>query len=350
MSAFAERLLAWFAVHGRHDLPWQHPRTPYRVWLSEIMLQQTQVSTVIPYFDRFLKAFPRLPDLAAAPLDAVLAQWAGLGYYSRARNLHKTAQICVARHAGELPNSLEDLMALPGIGRSTAAAILSQAFSRPAAVLDGNVKRVLSRLHGLTEPVDQRATELKLWQLAEAALPVTQAADYTQAIMDFGATLCTSAQPACAICPLQTACQALKLGLVDRIPAKTPKAAVPERTIRMLLLRDASGALLLERRPERGIWGGLYSLPECSVDADPAQWCRQHYQLRIGLTSAFAEFTHKFTHYTLRASVVSAQVDAQNRVQERDRLHWVQPAQLPSLGLPKPIAVALKPLQAATRD
>ncbi|AVP96299.1 A/G-specific adenine glycosylase [Ahniella affigens] len=344
MSGFAESLLAWFDVHGRHDLPWQHPRTPYRVWLSEIMLQQTQVTTVIPYFERFLQAFPELPDLARAPLDAVLAQWAGLGYYSRARNLHRAAQVCVAEHHGQLPASLVDLIKLPGIGRSTAAAILSQAFGQPAAVLDGNVKRVLSRVHGITEPVEQRHAEQRLWQLAEAALPTHRAADYTQAIMDFGATLCTQSQPACLMCPIQSICQARQLGLTATIPAKTAKAQVPERHTRMLLLKDGGHGLILERRPERGIWGGLYSLPELPVDADPGTWCDAHYRLRIGPTSTFSQFRHKFTHFTLRAEVLEAVVLPTAAMMDPGPLQWVSRAQLPTLGLPKPIKTLLKTL------
>lgn len=344
MSAFAETLLDWFAAHGRHDLPWQHPRSPYRVWLSEIMLQQTQVSTVIPYFERFLQAFPELPDLARAPLDAVLAQWAGLGYYSRARNLHRAAQICVTEHHGQLPASLDDLMALPGIGRSTAAAILSQAFGQPAAVLDGNVKRVLSRLHGITDPVDQRQTEQQLWRLAEAALPIARAADYTQAIMDFGATLCTQNQPACGICPMHSTCQARLLGLTATIPAKTAKAPVTERQARMLLLEDSSHGLLLQRRPERGIWGGLYSLPELPVDADARQWCQEQYRLQIGSPTVFTRFRHKFTHFTLQAEVLRAPVVTANVLMEPDQLQWVQRSELAKHGLPKPISAVLKPL------
>ena len=204
--AFSARLLAWFDHHGRHDLPWQHPRTPYRVWLSEIMLQQTQVATVIPYFLRFIERFPTLPDLAAASTDDVMAHWAGLGYYARARNLHAAAKACVKGHGGELPRDIEALHALPGIGRSTAGAILSQAWNDRFAILDGNVKRVLARFHGIAGWPGLPAVEKQLWALAEQHLrdvPDGRQADYTQAQMDFGATLCTRAVPACAICPLQ---------------------------------------------------------------------------------------------------------------------------------------------------
>ena len=241
---YTARLLAWFDRHGRHDLPWQHPRTPYRVWLSEIMLQQTQVATVIPYFLRFIERFPTLPDLAAASTDDVMAHWAGLGYYARARNLHAAAKACVNAHDGELPRDIEALHALPGIGRSTAGAILSQAWNDRFAILDGNVKRVLARFHGIAGWPGLPAVEKQLWALAEQHLrdvPDGRQADYTQAQMDFGATLCTRARPACAVCPLQDDCVARREGLVDALPTSKPSKQLPEREATALWLENPAG-------------------------------------------------------------------------------------------------------------
>lgn len=229
-DAFVDRLLHWFDGHGRHDLPWQHPRAPYRVWLSEIMLQQTQVAVVIPYFQKFVASFPTLADLAAADNDTVMAHWAGLGYYARARNLHAAAKQCVALHAGELPRDFDALLALPGIGRSTAGAILSQAWNDRFPIMDGNVKRVLTRIHGIAGYPGVPVVEKQLWQLAAnhvAHVPAGRLADYTQAQMDFGATLCTRARPACMVCPLQDNCVARREGLVEALPTPKPASNCP---------------------------------------------------------------------------------------------------------------------------
>ncbi|HKN79229.1 MAG TPA: A/G-specific adenine glycosylase, partial [Lysobacter sp.] len=245
MSDFADTLLAWFDVSGRHDLPWQHPRTPYRVWLSEVMLQQTQVRVVIPYFERFVAAMPDVRALAAASLDEVTALWSGLGYYARARNLHAAAKACVEHHDGDLPRDLAALMALPGIGRSTAGAILSQAWGDRFPILDGNVKRVLARVHGIEGWPGLPAIEKRMWAIAEAQLPDARMADYTQAQMDFGATLCTRADPACVLCPLQSACVALREGRVDELPTPKPGKPLPERRALMLWIEDAAGNVLM---------------------------------------------------------------------------------------------------------
>ncbi|HET8551115.1 MAG TPA: A/G-specific adenine glycosylase, partial [Gammaproteobacteria bacterium] len=258
---FAPRLLAWFASHGRHALPWQREPTPYRVWVSEIMLQQTQVATVIPYFKRFMARFPDLATLAAAPLDDVLALWSGLGYYARARNLHRAAQSAVAEYGGELPASLDELMAFPGIGRSTAGAILSLSRGQRHPILDGNVKRVLARFHAIAGwPGDKRVAD-RLWEFAESHTPVADCAAYTQAIMDFGATVCTRRNPACDICPMSANCEAYALGRQHDFPAPRARRGYPERNVRVLVI-EAEGAVLLEKRPPTGIWGGLWSLPE----------------------------------------------------------------------------------------
>jgi A/G-specific adenine glycosylase len=295
---FAERLLRWFDVHGRRDLPWQHPREPYRVWLSEIMLQQTQVATVIPYFERFLKRFPDVGSLAAAPTDDVLQLWAGLGYYARARNLHRCAQQVMEQHGGEFPRDLDALVALPGIGRSTGAAILAQAFGDRHAILDGNVKRVLARHAGIDGWPGLPAVQQQLWRVSEALLPQTRLADYTQAIMDLGAQLCTSRRPQCAECPVAEDCQARLQNRVSALPTARPRKERPQRSAWLLLVEDAAGALLLERHPPVGIWGSLWCPPVVELDQD---W-RAELTLRYGLTVAaevrrLAPIHHAFTHY-----------------------------------------------------
>ncbi|HET6591987.1 MAG TPA: A/G-specific adenine glycosylase, partial [Xanthomonadales bacterium] len=260
--AFADRLLAWWDVHGRHDLPWQHPRTPYRVWISEIMLQQTQVGTVIPYFERWMRDFPDLAALAAASLDDVLSHWSGLGYYARARNLHRAAIQCVREHGADLPPGAEALSALPGIGLSTANAIVSLSTDAPKPVLDGNVRRVLARHSAIAGWTGQAAVQKRLWAEAEARLPTDRGADYTQAVMDLGATLCTRSKPGCEQCPVRTDCRGLAAGKVSQLPSAKPATRVSDRTLDMLILRDERGRVLLEKRPPAGIWGGLWCLPE----------------------------------------------------------------------------------------
>lgn len=337
--AFSERLLAWFETNGRHDLPWQHPRSPYFVWLAEIMLQQTQVATVQGYFKRFVERFPSLQSLAQAPLDEVLALWAGLGYYSRARNLHACARACVESFAGALPNNLDQLVALPGIGRSTAAAILSQAFNIPAAILDGNVKRVLCRIFGITGIPSERLVEKALWQLAEQLLPNSRAADYTQALMDFGATFCRVRKPLCAQCPFRTHCVALARGEPESLPTRKTKAKNAVRYQHWLIVRErSSGAILLQRRAELGIWGGLYSLPE-AVDA--ADFLSQSLPLkRLSLETQLPEITHIFSHFTLKATPILARADECVGIAEGNWL-WQMPEAMPALGLPAPVAKLL---------
>jgi A/G-specific adenine glycosylase len=355
-GAFAARLLAWFSAHGRHDLPWQHPRTPYRVWVSEVMLQQTQVQTVIGYFGRFVARFQDLPALAAAPEDDVLARWSGLGYYSRARNLHRAAQRCVERHGGELPTTLEALSDLPGIGRSTAAAILAQAHGQRHAILDGNVKRVLARLTGEGEWPGKPAVERRLWAEAEARLPHERLADYTQALMDFGATHCTPRRPRCVDCPLQDECRAFAEGAVAAIPARKPAKAAPTRQARMLVVRDAEGRVLLERRGGPGVWQGLWSLPE-AVDEVAATTLRDALGADDG--TALPAFVHVFSHYRLevRPSLHGVRDGAPSAdkplpaspgigagdVASPDR-RWIARDDYDSLGLPRPIRTLLESL------
>ncbi|MFT4197675.1 MAG: A/G-specific adenine glycosylase [Pseudoxanthomonas sp.] len=338
---FATRLLAWFDRHGRHDLPWQHPRTPYRVWLSEIMLQQTQVATVIPYFLRFVEAFPTVATLAAASTDQLMAHWAGLGYYARARNLHAAAKTCVAHHGGDLPRDFEALHVLPGIGRSTAGAILAQAWNDRFPILDGNVKRVLARFHGIEGWPGLPAVEKRLWSLAESHLAEVadgRLADWTQAQMDFGATLCTRARPACALCPLQDGCSARCHGLVDALPTPKPSKALPERAATALLLEDAAGAILLQRRPPTGIWASLWTLPQADTEAELRAWFAHAITGDYDAAEALPAIVHTFSHYRLHLQPLRLRkVAARAGVRDNDDLRWVAPAQLTGLGLPAPI-------------
>lgn len=342
---FAVRLLDWFERHGRHDLPWQQPRTPYRVWLSEIMLQQTQVRTVIPYFERFVAAFPDVAALAAASTDALMAHWAGLGYYARARNLQAAARLCVAQHDGELPRDLDALIALPGIGRSTAGAILAQAWGERVPILDGNVKRVLTRCHGIAGWPGLPAIEKRLWALAEAHLadvPAGRMADYTQAQMDFGATLCTRAKPACAICPLQDDCTALREGQVEVLPTPKPGKPLPEREATALLLENAAGEVLLQRRPPTGIWASLWTLPQADTDAAMRAWFEAGIVGDYDAAEALPVIVHTFSHYRLHLRPLRLrQVALRDAVRDNDDLRWVARGALDALGLPAPIRALL---------
>ncbi len=341
MTHFVTRLLDWFDQHGRHDLPWQHPRTPYRVWLSEIMLQQTQVATVIPYFLRFVERFPTLPALAAASTDDVMAHWAGLGYYARARNLHAAAKACVAGHGGDLPRDFGALHALPGIGRSTAGAILAQAWNDCLPILDGNVKRVLTRFHGIAGWPGLPVIEKPLWAMAEEHVrhvPGGRMADFTQAQMDFGATLCTRAKPACAVCPLQDDCVARRDGLTDALPTAKPSKVLPEREAVALWLENAGGDILLERRPETGIWASLWTLPQADTDAALRGWFAREAKGDYDAAEELPLIVHTFSHYRLHLQPLRLRkVALRDRVRDNDGLRWVARSELASLGLPAPI-------------
>ncbi|WP_133478648.1 A/G-specific adenine glycosylase [Cognatilysobacter segetis] len=344
-DTFATRLLAWFDVAGRHDLPWQHPRTPYRVWLSEVMLQQTQVATVIPYFERFVSALPDLPALGAAPLDRVLALWSGLGYYTRARNLHAAAQLCMERHGGELPRAVDALAALPGIGRSTAAAIASQAWNDRHAILDGNVKRVLARFHGIDGWPGAPRVEKQLWAFAQAhagdpALPDDRLADYTQAQMDFGATLCTRSRPACIVCPLQADCVARIEGRQDELPTPRPSKELPRREAVVLVLRDADGRILLQRRAPTGVWASLWSLPQFD-DAQAADGWLSRHAGDVPLEMCLDDVAHGFSHYHLTLRSRLHRVERAALIADDGESAWVSAADLASFGIPAPIRALL---------
>ncbi len=333
---FQQQLLAWFDVHGRKDLPWQQNINPYRVWLSEVMLQQTQVASVIGYFNRFVVRFPSVQSLAEADLDMVLQHWAGLGYYARARNLHKTAQMIVSG-GGEFPQTIAELTALPGIGRSTAGAILSIACGQSQPILDGNVKRVLARVHAVHGWPGDNKVAAQLWQISEKYTPQNLTAAYTQAMMDLGATLCTRSKPQCESCPVNNGCQARQLGLVRQLPQPKPRKDTPVKQLYFLLLQDAEERLLLERRPPTGIWGGLWSLPEFDQLQQLQDWCVLH-DYRIGDLQTLPSQRHSFSHYHLDYTPVQARLQNPiNNVMEGERAVWYKACDIDSLGLPAPI-------------
>lgn len=337
-SAFAPAVLAWAAKHGRHDLPWQQNPTPYRVWISEIMLQQTQVVTVIGYYQRFMQRFPDLHALAAGQLDEVLHLWTGLGYYNRARNLHKTAQLLVNEHSGQFPRSVEALASLPGIGLSTAGAIASLSMGLRAPILDGNVRRVLARYSALREYHGTSAATRQLWQLAEQLTPAAEhCAAYTQAMMDLGATLCTRSKPDCQHCPLQSGCQAKILGLQNELPVPRPKKTLPEQHCHMLLLTSSQGEVLLQQRPAKGLWGGLYSLPQLEqLDQLPA--LLDSLQLQAGTLQQLPALTHAFSHFRLHIQPwqLSVQATGVAEIAPQSQV-WYNSQQPPSIGLAAPV-------------
>jgi A/G-specific adenine glycosylase len=345
LTDFSTRLIAWQRLHGRHDLPWQNTRDAYRIWLSEIMLQQTQVATVIPYYGRFLERFPRVEDLAAAPLDDVMALWAGLGYYSRARNLYRCAQVVAAEHGGEFPRTVEALAELPGIGRSTAAAIASFAYGARATILDGNVKRVLARVFGVDGFPGDKRVENAMWTLAESLLPDAAHKDevtaYTQGLMDLGATLCVRGKPDCGRCPFAADCVANVTGRQKELPAARPKKAVPTRKTWMLVLKDGA-SVLLEKRPPTGIWGGLWSLPE-AADED-ALAAVAHSFGGSGELEPLSAFTHTFTHFKLDIEPRLAHAGAVTEAAD-NRTVWAPLAELDAFGVPAPVRKLLDALQ-----
>lgn len=341
--SFADRLIAWQKTAGRHDLPWQNIRDPYRIWLSEIMLQQTQVTTVIPYYQRFLARFPDIQALAAAPVETVMEHWAGLGYYARARNLHRCAREVVARHGSRFPASAAGLEELPGIGRSTAAAVAAFAFGERAAILDGNVKRVLCRYFAIDGFPGTAAVHRQLWQLAKTLLPQRGIEAYTQGLMDLGAGICTRSRPACERCPLTANCQARQQGRQAMLPTARPRPALPERTATFVLLRDGA-RLLLERRPPVGLWGGLLVPPEGAVDAVLA---------RLGLRARdcrpLPPLRHTFTHFRLTLEPVLCDVEVPPRLAEPgcEWHEWVPLEQAATAGVPTPIRKLLKQVASA---
>jgi len=346
VSSVAARLLNWYRDHGRRDLPWKQEHSLYRIWVSEIMLQQTQVSTVIPYFQRFMAQFPSVERLAGARLDEVLHLWSGLGYYARARNLHRAAQVVVESHDGHIPENLEDLVALPGIGRSTAGAVLALGLNQRHPILDGNVKRVLARCYALDGWPGSPQITTRLWHLAEENTPNQRVADYTQAIMDLGATVCVRRGPACRDCPLIETCQSHARGLTNRIPASRPRSKKPARETKMVIVVDGDGAVLLERRPPVGIWGGLWGFPECALDSATEQWCLTQLGLRVKRRRALEAINHGFTHFSLRIQPVllKAENPAEAVMEGPDRV-WYNPKMPDSRGIAAPVARLLAGLE-----
>jgi len=335
MLPFAERLISWQRRHGRHDLPWQNTDDPYRVWISEIMLQQTQVATVIPYYARFLARFPTLTKLAAAPVEDVMALWSGLGYYARARNLHRCARAVVELHGGRFPRDPTAIATLPGIGRSTANAIAVFCFGARAPILDGNVKRVLCRFLGIEGFPGAPAIESRLWQDGTALLPKRDVATYIQAQMDLGATICTRNRPRCADCPVSDLCVAYCAGRTAELPAPRPKREVPEKDVTLLIFRNGR-RIALEQRPPAGIWGGLLSLPELPAGSEPADYGKQALGVSIGAVLPAPTFTHGFTHFRLRIRPLVCTVSGATRLAEPG-LRWLDQAELAQAALPAPI-------------
>ncbi|UTA48095.1 A/G-specific adenine glycosylase [Simiduia sp. 21SJ11W-1] len=342
-AVFANTVLAWFDQHGRKHLPWAQGINAYRVWVSEIMLQQTQVATVIPYFERFMARFPTVQALAEAPIDDVLHLWTGLGYYARARNLHKAAKQVVNEFNGEFPRTVQSLEQLCGVGRSTAGAIASIAFGEQAAILDGNVKRVLARYHGVEGWPGQTAVANALWALAEAATPATRNGDYTQAMMDLGATLCTRAKPSCESCPLLGGCVAHATGRVAQLPGKKPRKTLPEKSVQLLMLRDANGRLLLEQRPPTGIWGGLWSFPELAPDQSAGAHAKRHYG-EVAQVAKLEPWRHTFSHYHLHIHPVLIELGAIAPAIADQPVRWIKPHAPGNLGLAAPVSRLLAEL------
>ena len=337
--AFSEQLLGWWDQHGRKDLPWQYPRSAYRVWVSEIMLQQTQVKTVIPYFNRFMDRFPDVQSLASASTDEVLAVWSGLGYYARARNLLKAAKVCLKDHAADLPQTPQALLALPGIGESTANAIYSQAYDKPAVILDGNVKRVLARYFATEGWPGKTSIHKQLWNTAGQLLPAQRGADYTQAIMDLGATLCTRTKPACDQCPVQNNCRAFKTNTVELFPGSRPRLKISKKSFHMLILTNGNGKVLLERRPSTGIWGGLWSLP-ADDDGRPVQ---QRLGLKNRQLQPLPSLQHQLTHIHMTIHPLIGHTEPVPRgVECEPDQRWFGQQDWPELGLPKPVRQLLE--------
>ncbi len=336
-NSFADTLLDWFERHGRKDLPWQQQRTPYRVWVSEIMLQQTQVSTVIPYYQRFMQSFPDVHSLATAPLDDVLHFWTGLGYYARARNLHKAATIVTNDYAGTFPDDIEALVGLPGIGRSTAGAILALSAGQRQPILDGNVKRVLCRYHAIAGWPGKKSVENRLWELAETYTPTKQVTDYTQAIMDLGATVCTRSRPACEACPVAKGCQARRTQTQDVFPERKPKKNLPVRDTVFVIVENEHGEVLLQQRPPTGIWGGLWSFPEFDMRDDIAKCLAQRLGLSVLTLTELPGIKHTFSHFQLLIKPVLVKANVTLQLNDATDVCWMLPGSEEKIGFPAPV-------------
>lgn len=345
MSDFSSRLLKWYRVKGRHDLPWQKNPTPYRVWVSEIMLQQTQVKTVIPYYQQFMRQYPNVKRLANARLDDVLHLWSGLGYYARARNLHKAAKHIMDSHHGRFPADLAVVMALPGIGRSTAGAILSLSKGQRHPILDGNVKRVMTRHQGINGWTGEKKVEETLWQLADAFTPNQHVSDYTQAIMDLGATLCTRSKPACEFCPVKKDCYAYQHNQQSQLPTSRPRKTLPVRQAIFTIIKNSHGDILLKRRPPSGIWGGLWSLPECPLGADITKWIEQNFGSKVTSVHEKPTLRHTFSHFHLDIQPVQVEVLSNSSgIKDSGEIYWYKPDDKLNRGIAAPVAQLLQEL------
>ncbi len=335
---FSNDLIHWYQRHGRFDLPWQKNKTAYRVWVSEIMLQQTQVSTAIPYYQHFMRSFPNLKTLAQAEENQVLTHWSGLGYYARARNLHKTAQLIQHQFKGRFPKTIEELQTLPGIGQSTAGAILSFAYNLPTTICDGNVKRVLARVFAIQQEKQSREAINLFWNIATMLTPKKNTALYNQAIMDVGATLCTRTKPHCSLCPFERYCEAHKQQRETAFPISRKKKTNPVKEIHLLLFENSRGQILLEKRPSQGIWGGLWSLPECELGTDIARWALDQFGLQVLSCEADTPLLHKFSHYTLHIKPLKIKVKPVKKLSHEPACqHWhLKGGTLPG-GIPGPI-------------
>jgi A/G-specific adenine glycosylase len=338
-NQFSKKMLQWFEANGRKDLPWQRDPTPYRVWISEIMLQQTQVATVIPYYRRFMERFPTVDSLADTPEDEVLHLWSGLGYYARARNLHKAARQVRDEQAGRFPIDFEAVQGLPGIGRSTAGAILSLALGQRHPILDGNVKRVLARCFAVEGWPGRAAVQKQLWQLAEQLLPVESCREYNQSLMDLGAAVCSRSSPDCAACPLSAICQARAEGNPGAYPHPRPQRSLPVRPIRMLVIRNPGGEILLQKRPATGVWGGLWSFPECPAGQAPLDWCQQKLGMGGEEMGHLAPFRHTLSHFHMEIEPIEIGLEREPaRVMDGDSQVWYKLDAPDSRGLAAPVA------------
>lgn len=340
-EVFQKLILTWFEKNGRKDLPWQLDKSPYRVWLSEVMLQQTQVATVIPYFNRFIQRYPDIDQLATAPVDSVLHLWSGLGYYARARNLHKTAKI-ISENAGVFPNELDSLMLLPGIGRSTAGAILSIAFNNSHPILDGNVRRVLARFYAISGWTGSTHVSNELWQISTRNTPLLRVAEYTQAMMDLGATICVRSKPKCGECPINIFCLARIENRTSELPTPKQKKTIPVKQVVFLMLQNRQGQFFLEKRAETGIWGGLWSFPEYNSIVDIHSWIVEK-NISTKSIKQLNQQRHTFSHYHLDFTAVIVKIENHiNIVMEGRQSVWYKMDRVNFLGLPAPIKKLLE--------
>ena len=345
---FASDIIAWQRRAGRHDLPWQKVSDPYRVWLSEIMLQQTQVNAVVPYFERFLKRFPTLQHLADATEDDVLAVWSGLGYYARARNLHRAARHIVQAHQGKLPERFDDIVALPGVGRSTAGAIAVFAFGERQPILDGNVKRVFARYFGIEGYPGVKSVADRLWDLADQLLPPRNVQAYTQGLMDLGAQVCTRSRPRCDACPLAQRCMARSQGRIDVLPTPRPKKARPQRSTVMLLI-EHGGRLMMEKRPATGVWGGLWSFPEIDAADNVLHICRSQFGTDVHAIDQMAPIEHGFTHFSLTIAPLLCRAEQRQSCVEMPGRAWVGLDEAMRYPIPVPVRKLVSQLRVRLR-